>query len=164
MMIEFGCGETPSKQGFKTCDIRNLPGVDFVCEAWEIDKFIEESSVDEIFSRHFFEHLTFKQGEKLLDTWYKILKPTGAIEMIIPNMTFHLKQWMSRSSEKEFNHAKAGLWGWQRGDIGDMWDLHKSGYDFESLKTLLIKKKYKNIELLSELDSNHLHVKFYKEN
>ena len=30
MKIEFGCGETP-KEGFKTCDIRNVSGVDFVC-------------------------------------------------------------------------------------------------------------------------------------
>ena len=30
MKIEFGCGETPTKEGFKTCDIRNVPGVDFV--------------------------------------------------------------------------------------------------------------------------------------
>lgn len=162
MKIEFGCGESPTKKGFKTCDIRNLPRIDFVCEAWKIDEFVAESSVDEIFSRHFFEHLTFNQGEKILEAWYKILKDNGVIEMITPNMTFHFKQWISRSTLKEFNHAKAGLWGWQRGTIEETWDIHKSGYDFDSLKNLLLQKNFKNIELLSQTDSMHLHVKFTK--
>jgi predicted SAM-dependent methyltransferase len=162
MKIEFGCGENPTKEGFKTCDIRNLPKIDFVCEAWKIDEFISESTVEEIFSRHFFEHLTFAQGEKLLDSWYKILKPDGIVEMLTPNMTYHFKQWINRSSEKEFNHAKAGLWGWQRGTLDETWDIHKSGYDYDSLSKLLIKKKFKNIKLISDVDSMHLHVTFTK--
>jgi predicted SAM-dependent methyltransferase len=162
MKIEFGCGENPTKEGFKTCDIRNLPKIDFVCEAWKIDEFISESTVEEIFSRHFFEHLTFAQGEKLLDSWYKILKPDGIVEMLTPNMTYHFKQWINRSLEKEFNHAKAGLWGWQRGTLDETWDIHKSGYDYDSLSKLLIKKKFKNIKLISDVDSMHLHVTFTK--
>ena len=92
MKIEFGCGETPTKIGFKTCDVRKVPGVDFVCPAWEIDKHIKENSVSEIFSRHFFEHLTFRQGELVLDVWKKILLPQGIIEMCLPNMLFHINQ------------------------------------------------------------------------
>ena len=53
MKIEFGCGETPRHPEFKTCDVRDVPGVDFVCPAWEIDKKVAENTVDEIFSRHF---------------------------------------------------------------------------------------------------------------
>lgn len=162
MKIEFGCGENPSKVGFKTCDIRNLPGIDFVCEAWNIGELIEESSVDEIFSRHFFEHLTFRQGEMLLDAWYNILKPNGIVEMITPNMTYHFKQWINRSSEKEFLHARAGLWGWQRGSAEEIWDVHKSGYDFESISKLLFRKKFKDIKLVSEKNSMHLHITFKK--
>ena len=50
--------------GFKTCDIRNVPGVDFVCPAWEIERHVELNTVDEIFSRHFFEHPTFRPKAK----------------------------------------------------------------------------------------------------
>ena len=53
MKIEFGCGNRPTKQGFKTCDIRDVPGVDFVCPAWDIDLHVPTNSLDEIFSRHF---------------------------------------------------------------------------------------------------------------
>ena len=66
MKIEFGCGATPTKTDFKTCDIRNLPGIDFVCPAWEISNHVQLNTVDEIFSRHFLEHLTFIQANKLV--------------------------------------------------------------------------------------------------
>ena len=114
MNIEFGCGAKPTKQGFKTCDIRDLPGIDYVCAAWDIENLVGENTVDEIFSRHFFEHLTFAQGEKMLQVWHKILKPGGKCEMMLPNMSFHIQQWINRSTDREISHARAGFWGWQR--------------------------------------------------
>ena len=33
MKLEFGCGETPTYPDYKTCDIRHLPGIDYVCPA-----------------------------------------------------------------------------------------------------------------------------------
>jgi predicted SAM-dependent methyltransferase len=162
MKIEFGCGETPTKTGFKTCDIRDLPGVDFVCPAWKIVDFVEKDSVSEIFSRHFFEHLTFIQGESVLEAWIDILCPGGKMEMILPNMTFHIKQWQNRKTEKEFNHAKAGFWGWQREGETNLWDTHKSGYDYRSLSDLLIRKGFDQLENLSSDDNRHLHVRCIK--
>lgn len=163
MNIEFGCGESPTKENFKTCDIRDLPGIDFVCTAWEIDKLVKENVVDEIFSRHFFEHLTFQQGEKMLEVWHKILKPGGKCEMLLPNMTFHITQWINRSTDRELSHAKAGFWGWQRGTFDEVWDVHKSGYD-EALIIPIVKKfKFINITSHASPKSKHLHLSFYKE-
>lgn len=159
MKLEFGCGETPNKKNFKTCDIRDLPGVDFVCPAWDIDKFVNKNSVDEIFSRHFFEHLTFSQGKLVLSKWYQILKPKGKLEIILPNMSFHVDQWIRRKDKKELRWAKAGFWGWQRGDISEVWDIHKSGYDFETLEQVLKNEKFNNIKnLSSETQPQHLRV------
>lgn len=156
MKIEFGCGETPTKQGFKTCDVRCLSNIDYICPAWEIDLHVNIESVDEIFSRHFFEHLTFLQGELVLEKWYKILKPNGKMEMVLPNIDFHIQQWLNPKKKKYFEHAKAGFWGWQRGEFNDTWDIHKSGYNFKMLKNLLISKGYKEIENLTE--NKHLWI------
>lgn len=150
MKIEFGCGETPSKDNFMTCDIRNLPNIDFVCSAWEIDSLVKENSVEEIFSRHFFEHLTFSQGDLVLEKWLKILKPGGVMEMILPNMEYHINQWIRRKNRKELEHAKAGFWGWQREGLTNLWDVHKSGYDYLMLEELLKTKGYRNIKNLSK--------------
>jgi predicted SAM-dependent methyltransferase len=157
MNIEFGCGEKPTKEGFKTCDIRNLTGVDFVCPAWEIDNHVDSNSVNEIFSRHFFEHLTFKQGEYLLEVWYKILVPGGRIEMMIPNMRAHVQQWLDKDPR-----AQRNIYGHQRGDFLDVWDVHKSGYDIDTLRELVTAKKFKNYNSLASVKSKHVHVEFFK--
>jgi len=162
MKLEFGSGEKPTKEGFKTCDIRNVPGVDFVCPAWDIDKLVEENTVQEIFSRHFFEHLTFKQGEKMLEVWHKILVPGGKCEMMLPNMTFHIEQWRRRSTDREIKHANAGFWGWQRGTFDDVWDVHKSGYDKELLIPIVKKHNFVNITSHAKPMNKHLHLSFYK--
>ena len=163
MKIEFGCGETPTKEGFKTCDIRDVPGVDFVCPAWDIDQHVASNSVDEIFSRHFFEHLTFQQGEIVLKKWYNILKPGGKCEMMLPNLAFHLNQLVNhRNNRKQLKHALAGMWGWQRGTFDDTWDIHKSGYDKELLIPIFQKQGFKNIMSLEPTASPHLHIKGIK--
>ena len=160
MKIEFGCGETPTKKDFKTCDIRNLPDVDFVCPAWEIDNFVAADSVDEIFSRHFFEHLTFFQGKVVMSKWYNILKPQGVCEVIVPNLIYHINQFVNkRNSLEDFEHALAGLWGWQRGEFSDYWDVHKSGYDKDSLIKLMREVGFKNLESLESNTSKHLRIK-----
>ena len=73
MQLEFGCGETPTRPGYTTCDIRNLPNIDYVCPAWEINKHVQSNTVTHIWSRHFLEHLTFPQGRMWLTACLDIL-------------------------------------------------------------------------------------------
>ncbi len=157
MNIEFGCGTNPRKIGWKKQDIRKLQGVDYVCPCWEIHNHVPENSVDNIFSYHMFEHLSFYDGERTLESWYKILKVGGKCEIALPNMTFHINQWINRRNKKEFDHSKAGFWGWQReSEESEVWDLHKSGYDEDSLKELLLNKNFKNFN--SKFPKNHQHL------
>ena len=158
MKIEVGCGTNPTKEGFKTCDIRDLPGVDYVCKAWDLDNYVEPDTVEHIYSRHFFEHLTFTQGRYVLEMWHKLLKPDGICEMILPNMTFHIMQWIVRPTEKSLKQAKAGFWGHQNDGFEDTWPVHKSGYDVETLSELLNECGYGNIKSLQPKDNRHLHI------
>lgn len=158
MNIEFGCGDNPLRKDYKTSDIRDIPGVDFACPAWDIDNYVELNSVDIIFSRHMFEHLTFAQGKKTLETWYKILKPGGMVEMSLPNMDFHVNQWIKG---KDMEHALAGFWGWQREGETDVWDVHKSGYNEKTLKTLVEQHNFKKYKRLPT-KPKHLWVTFIK--
>ena len=158
MNIEFGCGDNPTKQGFKTCDIRSLPKIDYVCPAWDIDTLVEHNSVDNIFSRHFFEHLSFIQGRKTLRAWQNIMKPGAICEMLLPDIDFHIQQWISG---QDIEHAQAGFWGWQREGDTEVWDIHKSGYNFNTLQNILVQEKFVNIERIKN-KGIHLHVKFSK--
>ncbi len=158
MNIEFGGGSRPAKKNYKQCDIRQLPGVDFCCKATEIANFVELNSVDNIFSRHFFEHLSFSEGRSFLAICFDILKSGGVVHMIIPNILFHIDQWISKREDlKQFNWSKAGFWGWQRNSE----DFHKSGYDKHSLKELVESLGYYEFKILSDVGP-HLNVKFKK--
>lgn len=164
MRLEFGGGETPKRPDFTQVDVRQITEDTIVCNAWDIDKHVKPNTVTEIYSRHFFEHLTFAQGEKVLDVWKTILVPGGKCEMLLPNLTFHINQWVNlREDPKSEEWAKAGFWGWQRGELEDTWDVHKSGYDATSLVQLLISKDYKDIESLKSDRSKNIHVRFFKE-
>jgi predicted SAM-dependent methyltransferase len=154
MKLDFGCGNK-CKKGFLGVDIRKLDGVKFVCNSWEIDKYIEINSVSNVFSRHFLEHLTFHQSDLTLKVWSDILKINGIVEIIVPDLDYHINQfcnmdWNSPSELssrcRTIDHALAGFWGWQKGKINDCWDIHKSGYNFDLLKTKLAKHNFRDIQ------------------
>jgi predicted SAM-dependent methyltransferase len=164
MQIEFGGGNNPRKPNYKQVDIRKFAGITYVCNAWEIDQHVDAGTVTEIYSRHFFEHLTHGQSLRTLEAWHKILIEGGRVHLICPNMDFHMQQWHNwkNLSAAEKNHCRAGFWGWQKeGDVSS-WDLHKSGYDFEKLKELVESKGFIKVKSLDHPDSKHLEVEFFK--
>jgi len=157
--LEFGCGESKPKPGFVGVDIRKNKYVKYVCNAWDIGSFVKKETISEIYSRHFFEHLTFKQADKTLRAWWKILAPSGKIQIILPDIEYHIKQFLSDdySTPSEANpkwtnleHALAGFWGWQREGDAETWDLHKSGYSYKSLKEKLLKHGFTDIKRLDD--------------
>ncbi|HHT49394.1 MAG TPA: methyltransferase domain-containing protein [Firmicutes bacterium] len=89
--LEFGCGEK-LREGYIGVDIRPLPNVKYVCNAWEIVDYVQPESVDAIYSRHFLEHLTYAQLEMTLYSWRRILKPNGTLHIIVPDINYHMRQ------------------------------------------------------------------------
>ena len=158
MKLEFGCG-TKLTPGFLGVDVRKLHTVTYVCEAWNIEKHIKANSIEAIKSRHFLEHLTFFDVERTLQAWHNILMPDGCLMIEVPNMTFHAKQFLSDTRKttmrtdlgqhrwNDETWSLKGFWGSQREvENGEIWDIHKSGYDFGLLEDLLTKHKFVDIQ------------------
>jgi len=163
MKIEIGAGETPKKPTYHSTDIRCLPNIDYCCHALELDKHIKPITLTHVYARHFLEHLTFNESEQLLIMLYNLLAKGGEVEILVPNMTFHIDQWVNKRKDlKQMKHAKAGFWGWQRGENENYWDVHKSGYDEETMEQFVIPLGYVNFVSLANKMDKHLHVKFYK--
>lgn len=169
MKLEFGCGDqlTP---GYTGVDLRKLPGIKYVCNAWEIDKKVKPNTVEAIKSNHFLEHLSFPQVDMVLRSWHKILKKGGKVITVVPELTYHIRQFLEedRSKPSKANarwtleqHALAGFYGWQREASTKMWDIHKSGYDESILRSYFERHGYVNIERIEDRPWN-LHMVAYK--
>ena len=137
--LEIGCGKRP-RSGYLTCDIRPLPGVDFVCSADKLP--FDDETVDEVYSRHVVEHFSLKEFLKVLEEWNRVLKIGGKIYIICPNLLWHLEQilngthesfWIKESGKNDRYWGFGSLFGWQQ----DEYDIHKFGYYFELLAEIL---------------------------
>lgn len=149
MKLEVGSGPHP-KKGYVHCDIRALPDVDIVAVAWETG--LKSNSVDEIYSRHMIEHLTFEEGKVTLRHWLDILKSGGMVDINVPDLEKHIEQLKNG----EMKHALAGFYGWQRNEH----DIHKAGYIYETLFKTLADIGFVNIKRVKDDTSkSHLNLR-----
>jgi hypothetical protein len=82
--------------------------------------------------------------------------------MMMPNIEFHVRQWLSRDPAA-MKHARVGFWGWQREvEEGQDWDIHKSGYDTLTMTQLLTNKGFINVKSHSKPTGKHLIVSALK--
>ena len=173
--VYLGCGND-RKQGYLHSDVRELDGIDFVWQAWELS--MHEKAFDEIYSRHMFEHLTAMEGEVALKDWFNALLPGGLLHIIVPNMDYHCQQWLNaewndttiKEKWSDARHAFASIFGWQRecnpsqNDYNQSyWDVHKSGYNKRRMSYVLKRNGYVDIDIYVD-DDIHLVAKAKKPN
>lgn len=154
LRLDVGCGAR-LREGHVGVDVRALPGVKYVCDAWELDRQLEPASVDAIYSRHFFEHLSFAQGELTLRAFRRVLRPQGGLQLIVPDIRYHMKQFLGATPRSVSaanprwtgrQHALAGFWGWQRDGDRALWDVHKAGYDEDMLAEALKRAGFERVK------------------
>lgn len=158
MRLDVGCGPR-LRPGHVGVDVRALPGVGIVCDAWELDERLPPHSVESIYCRHFFEHLTFAQGRRTLQAFHRVLRPGGELQVIVPDMRYHMRQYLDArpSTRSDANakwsarqHALASLFGWQRDGERELWDVHKAGYDQATLTEALAAAGFGRVRRLPE--------------
>lgn len=124
---------------------------------------INPTSIKYIYASHFIEHLTFEQGINFTKNSYKVMKKGGKIRLTCPDLETWTKKYYKKDNDffdkyyntnKEFNRLPELK---TRGEIF-MSQLHgwghKWGYDFESLKDILERAGFSNIEKKQVLDSS----------
>jgi len=170
--LEIGSNGSP-KEGYWGCDIRSGGITHLVCPAWHVDRYCSE--LKHIYTRHTFEHLTDQESRWALKACFCALAVGGEIEIIVPDLDFHIQQWQKANWEHEemdkFSDAKwghAGLFGWQRECDPSLpeynntyWDVHKTGYNAERIRYLLRMAGFSRIQT-QIVDEVHLVAKAVK--
>lgn len=100
--------------------------------------------VDLIFAHHFLEHLSYKEGSAFLRECRRVLRPTGALRIVVPNLqelvTMYYLAGDGTTALETFDEMNAGC-AEQKTDAGKLWSLlcpdHKAGYDSGTLEQML---------------------------
>lgn len=98
-------------------------------------------SADLIFLHHVLEHFNYTDGLQLLRDCRRVLKPTGAMRIVVPDAEQLIDRMRSNNSRlnyfDEINEECAG----SPTQVGKLWSLlcsgHSSAYDFQTLENAL---------------------------
>jgi predicted SAM-dependent methyltransferase len=99
-----------------------------------------DNTLDCIYSSHFLEHLSKRDGARLVGEIYRVLKPGGRVRISIPDLNYALSLYASGEKERMLQDY------FFIDSQGSYYARHKYMYDFEGLRKLLAEKGFTEIE------------------
>ena len=147
IFLELGAGNKKGSSGWSTIDMKKK------CDIfWDLRKGIPfpDESVSKIYSSHFFEHLTFKEGQIFLDECLRVLIPGGTFSVCVPNARIHIEAYLNSGLDTDLlfkpafnNTTKIDYVNY----TAYMDGVHKYMFDEENLVYILKAKGMKNVHL-----------------
>jgi predicted SAM-dependent methyltransferase len=145
--LDLGGGYRPGRNGWVNVDVSNEADL-----FWDLRYGIPfpDESVDRVYSSHLFEHLTYGQGQALLDECMRVLKPGGSISIVVPNARMFIEAYLSGQS------LPAEYLGWEPANnrttaidavnyVAYMAGEHKYMFDQENLLHILTAKGFDRV-------------------
>lgn len=148
--LELGSGGKKGMNGWTTLDV--VEGCDLYCNLANGIPF-PDSSVNEVYSSHFFEHLTFKEAQTMLDECVRVMAPNGKFSICVPNASFFLKAYLNNEAldDVKFAPYEPGLNHTTRIDyanyIAYMDGKHRYMFDEDNLIHILVDKGFRNVRI-----------------
>lgn len=183
LRIELGSGPH-GQPNFFHIDAVKVGNVDYQADIRNLH-FLLEGEVDELYSAHAVEHISYTEIEQVLCEWYRVLKSGGKLTIKMPDLDFLCRAYVEGTHSAEetmiaifggFGDYPGGPEGWekisgnpnwQRNTIQDgeiahpgtytEWGAHKALYNFNTFRIRLEKAGFKNVQRIVENDWE-LHV------
>lgn len=150
IFVELGAGDKKGEGGWVTIDISKH------CDIfWDLRKGLPfpDESIKTMYSSHLFEHLSFKEGQELLDECRRVLIPGGTFSICVPNARLYIDAYLKSDFQDEslfFGH-KPAYNNTTRIDFVNytayMDGHHKYMFDEENLIYILKSKGFRNAHL-----------------
>jgi len=111
----------------------------------------DDNSVDLIYASHVIEYFNREEVKDVLSEWIRVLKPDGKLRLAVPNFYEMVILYL------EHNYPLESFLGPLYGQMpmGKETIYHRTTYDFESLKNLLIDLGMKNIQKWDWRETSH---------
>lgn len=150
IFLEVGAGDKKGGNGWLTIDVTKH------CDIyWDLRAGLPfpNESVTKIYSSHFFEHLTFNEGQDFLEDCLRVLVPGGTFSICVPNARIYIKAYLEADSldENRFFRYKPAFNNTTRIDYVNytayMDGHHKYMFDEDNLLHILRSKGFRNVHL-----------------
>lgn len=133
--LVIGAG-TRLEPGFKHHDVQALPGIDYVCEFYDLPKHIENGTVKEIHMTHVLEHFPMKDVPRVLEVLHNLLCDGGTVYIEVPNFEWHAQQILyDPTNRKIVEYAYGGQ--------HNEWDFHYNGFTPDIIMDDFIRNGFK---------------------
>ena len=136
---------------WKILDVLERPEVDYVGNAADLSQFAD-NSIDRIYSSHVLEHFFYGLNQELilvLKEWYRVLKPGGELMISVPDLKTLCWLYLNPNMlPLERHHLMRIIFGGQTNE----YDVHKVGFDFETLGLYIQETGFSDYWAVSEFD------------
>ena len=92
IFLEVGAGNKKGENGWTSIDVTKE------CDIfWDLRKGLPfpNESISRIYSEHFLEHLSFKEGQRFLDDCLRVLLPGGMFSICVPNAKIYIDAYLN---------------------------------------------------------------------
>ncbi|NJR69747.1 MAG: methyltransferase domain-containing protein [Synechococcales cyanobacterium CRU_2_2] len=147
MKLHIGGKET--HPDWKILDVLPRPEVDFVGNANDLSQFSDDS-ITSIYASHVLEHFYYGLDNELINVlkeWCRVLIPGGQLLISVPDLRNLC--WLYSNPEAsvmERHHLMRIMFGGQT----DQYDVHKVGFDIDTLALYLMEAGFDDMEPIDE--------------
>jgi predicted SAM-dependent methyltransferase len=133
------CANERQIKGYKHHDIQPLPGIDYVCDLFDIQEQVKGEQFAEVHFTHALEHFPTKETQKVLALLRDLLVDGGLLYLEVPNFAWHA-QILMEGRERDAVYYAFG------GQLNE-WDFHKTGFTENILREELELAGFKDIKI-----------------
>lgn len=147
--IKLHIGGQQSHPDWKILDIEPRPEVDYVADANDLSQF-ESNSVEAIYASHVLEHFYYGLNNELINTlkeWHRVLKPGGQLLVSVPDLKTLCWLYLNPNL---ISFDRYQLMRIIFGGQTNIHDVHKVGFDFDTLALYLEEVGFQEYEQVSE--------------
>lgn len=143
MNLHLGCG-VRNLPDFINIDLCDYPHIDYKSDIKDL-KFIKSESVDYIYCSHAFEYFDREEANVALKEWNRVLKKDGLIRIAVPNFDALVELYKETENLDKILGPLYGKISIQSLE-GKKTLYHKTVYNFESLKNLMLENNFYDIK------------------
>ena len=154
MKLHLGCGKKYIP-GYFHIDAFDDDHIDHVCSIDNLE-FIEDNSIEVIYSAHVLEHFKRQRLNKVLLEWNRVLVKGGILRIAVPDFEAIVDVY---NDTKNIDLIIGPLYGGQN----YLYNIHYNTFDFKSLEKYLINANFTDVKRYDWRKTDHADVDDYSQ-